>query len=332
MIPLPRFVTFHVTNRCNCRCRHCNIWQLPEPPAPETEQFCRAVDDLADWLGPTELVVAGGEPLLCRHTLPVLERAARRGLRASLATNGLLLDEAAVRRLAALGLEAVNISLDGFDHTHDRIRNQPGAFAQVLQAAEALHRAGIRVCAICVLMDDNLDQIAGLVDFLARGGLFDGIFFQAMALPFGTRAAVSGWWREHPRFPRDTARVRALLDEFLAMKRGGFFILNEDNQFPAMQAYFAAPDRFTLERCAVGEIGFTVNAGGDVMLCNYLEPIGNIARGSLREIYYSPAAERRRREMAACRDNCHLLINCCFDPSQLVLPPATAVATDGSHD
>jgi MoaA/NifB/PqqE/SkfB family radical SAM enzyme len=315
---VPRFINFHITNRCGNQCRHCEMWRVAEPPAPEPAVFVRAVDELADWLGPTEMVVAGGEPLLSPAALPVLERGARRGMKTALATNGFHVDAAAAQRLADAGLGVANVSLDGFDHTHDRIRNRPGAFDQVLRAIGFLRDAGVPVRVATVILADNLDQITGLLDFLRQDGRVSGVFFQAMAQPFGAPEPRPGWWRTHPHFPRDVRRVQALCDELLAMKRGGFFILNDDAQFPALKAYFANPDRFTLARCNVSRIGLTINAAGDVLLCNFLEPIGRIGGPRVREIYDSPAADRLRARMAACDVNCHLLLNCCFDPAQLI--------------
>lgn len=294
------------------------MWQTVEPVAPPVADYCRAVDELADWLGPTEMVVAGGEPLLHPAALPVLERGARRGMKTALATNGFHLDAAMARRLADAGLGVANVSLDGFDHMHDRIRNRPGAFAQAMAAIGHLADAGVPTRAATVILADNLDQITGLLDFLRRDGRVAGVFFQAMAEPFGTPAPHPGWWKTHPHFPRDVRRVQALCDELLAMKRGGWFILNDDRQFPALKAYFANPDRFTLARCNVSRIGLTINAAGDVLLCNFLEPIGRIQHGDVRGIYESAAADRLRAKMTACDVNCHLLLNCCFDPEQLI--------------
>jgi MoaA/NifB/PqqE/SkfB family radical SAM enzyme len=313
-----RFVNFHITNRCGNQCQHCRLWTVREPEHPTTAQYLAAVDELADWLGPVFMVLAGGEPLLHPSTLPVIERGVARGMQTAMVTNGFSIDADAARRLREIGVHSVNVSLDGFDHTHDRIRNRPGAFDQVMRAIGHLADAGVPVTVMTVLMADNLDQIAGLVDFLAKDGRVRGIFFQAMAQPFGEGRPRPGWWREHPLFPHDTARVQALCDELLAMKRGGFFVLNPDLQFQALKAYFANPDRFTLAQCTVTALGLTLNAAGDILLCNFMDPIGNIKRNGLRAAYESAAANGLRADMAACRVNCHLAINCCFDAAQLL--------------
>ena len=314
----PKYISFHITNRCDCQCSHCAIWQVKEPKAPLVKEFLRVVDDLAQWAGPAELIVAGGEPLLDKATIPIIERGSKNGMTTLLATNGFSIDDNKAKALADAGLSFANISLDGFDHTHDRIRKKPGAFGLVVKAIDALFKHGVPVRICTVILEDNLDQITGLIEFLENTKKVNGIFFQAMAQPFGNPDFKRDWWLNHPHFPMETKRVHSLLDELLAMKRGGHFILNEDSQFPAMKAYFANPEKFTQALCTVGDIGFSINAGGDVLLCSFMEPVGNIKQGSIREIFESEKAKNQREMMHKCKDNCHLLINCSFDPAQLL--------------
>lgn len=314
----PGYISFHITNRCDCRCAHCEIWKTSQPEAPPSQDFARVVDELADWLGPVSVIVAGGEPMLAKPTFSILARCKARNMSSSISTNGFSIDAEKAHRLAEGGLHIANVSLDGFDHTHDRIRNRPGAFAKVIESITLLDQAGINVHISCVIMEDNLDQITGLIDFLTKQTPVSGIFFQAMAQPFGANEPLPGWWRRHPLFPKDTKRVPALLDELLAMKQGGFYILNEDVQLMTMKAYFANPERFTLTTCTVGENGLGINAAGDVLLCNFMGPVGNITQGHIRDIYESAKAKAVRERMHQCKDNCHLLINCCFDLDQII--------------
>lgn len=315
----PKYISFHITNRCNTKCRICRIWSLEEPPHPDPQDFLRTVDQIADWVGESEIIVAGGEPLLEETTYAILERAHQRGMKTVLSTNGFLIDDTMARRLAQAGLTIANISLDGFENTHNRLRNRPGAYGLVTRAIDALQAVGVVVRINCVILNDNLDQIPELVDFLSHDGRVNGMFFQAMAKPFGVAGTDSEWWKTNVHFPQDIAAVHALLDWLLAKKQQIGFILNEDNQFPALKAYFANPDRFSLAKCTVGEMGFTINARGDILLCNMMDPIGSITEGrDIRQIYHSSVAQALRENMHACDINCHLLINCSFDPTQLV--------------
>jgi len=130
--------------------------------------------------------------------------------------------------------------------------------------------------------------------------------------PFGEPPRAR-WWETEPLFPRDAEKAAATLAELLAMKRAGFPILNPDPQFPALIAYFRDPGAFTRRRCRVGDFGLTVEGGGAIRLCGRFAPIGDLRDGYLlRDVYRCPAADQVRARMAACRENCHLLLNCCF--------------------
>ena len=315
----PKYISFHITNRCNSRCMHCRLYTVREPEAPPPSFFSDVIDQLAGWIGPAEIIVAGGEPLMTDRTYHVIRRAHAFNMRSVLVTNGYLVNDEVALKLADAGLSIANISLDGYEPTHDLIRNKPGAFNLAMRAIRALDQAGIKVRITSVILDDNIDQIVGLTEFLARDGRVDGIFFQAMAQPFGENGLWKSWWKTNPLFPKNKAAAHAALDKLLALKRNIGFVLNEDFQFPALKAYIANPGRFSQAQCTVGNMGFTITPNGNVYLCNHMDPIGNISDGrTIRAIFESEKSQAIRKAMKACTINCHLLINCSFDPEQLL--------------
>ena len=110
-----------LTARCNLACPYC-CPDVEEPPGLLTlEQQIRVIR-VATRLGVQTLRLTGGEPLLSRRLLPLLEAVtqARRdrsdpmaGLQAvALTSNGVLLSEPMARALRAAGLDRITISLD----------------------------------------------------------------------------------------------------------------------------------------------------------------------------------------------------------------------------
>jgi MoaA/NifB/PqqE/SkfB family radical SAM enzyme len=266
-----------------------------------------------EWLGPVEVQIAGGEPLLAENLLKLVACARAESLAVTMTTNGFALTAEMAQRLAAAGLQNLALSIDGFTEVHNRIRNREDAFAL---AERAMHHAtdnGMKVRVTCVICEANLETLPGLVTWVRDEPRLEGIFFQAMVQPFG-RPPQAGWWREEPLFPKDGARAAAVLAELLQMKEAGFPILNPDEQFGAMGAYFCDPDRFALTRCNVGAFGLTIEGSGAIKLCGGFEPIGDLREGHhLRDVYRGPRAEAVRAQMSACERNCHLVLNCCFD-------------------
>ena len=134
---------------CNLACSHCFISCSPTNRTHEIldlETVKRYLGEAAA-LGVKEYYFTGGEPFLAPEMEGMLEATLRVGP-ATVLTNGLLLDPARCRRLAALAEAAeysldLRISLDGYDaETNDPIRG-PGTFDRILEGARNVHRAGL---------------------------------------------------------------------------------------------------------------------------------------------------------------------------------------------
>jgi cyclic pyranopterin phosphate synthase len=124
-------------------------------------------------LGITKVRLTGGEPLLRRGLVELVEQLA--GLRTidgepldlALTTNGHLLDTLAAP-LKAAGLHRVTVSMDAVDApTFERITRVPGSFKAVLAGVRAAREAGLTPLKInCVLLRGfNDDQIEGFARF-----------------------------------------------------------------------------------------------------------------------------------------------------------------------
>jgi MoaA/NifB/PqqE/SkfB family radical SAM enzyme len=96
--------------RCNIACGYCNEYDDFSKPVPLSEMLAR-VDHLAR-LGTTIITISGGEPLLHPDLDEIIKQMRRRGIIASLITNGYLLTAERIERLNRAGLEHLQISID----------------------------------------------------------------------------------------------------------------------------------------------------------------------------------------------------------------------------
>jgi len=140
-----RDAKFKVTARCNLRCSFCRFWREEAPEELGTEQALGVIDDLAA-LDCRKVHFSGGEPTL-RADLPLLvERAAHRGMRTALTTNGTRLTEELATALVAAGLFSAALSLDSATPgIHDHLRGVKGTHKQALRGLRALLRAKRRL-------------------------------------------------------------------------------------------------------------------------------------------------------------------------------------------
>src|SRR5262249_36380883 len=93
-------IQIHPTRRCNLRCLHCYSWSAPEERDQlSTEALTGVIEDAAR-LGYRVASFSGGEPVLYRGLGTLLALAKSHGLRTTVTTNGMLLDEKRMAMLA----------------------------------------------------------------------------------------------------------------------------------------------------------------------------------------------------------------------------------------
>ncbi len=199
----PLLAGYKLTYRCNLQCRHCPFWQL-QSPDPDFSAARSVVDELYR-RGVRILILEGGEPLLWRDgeagLSDLIGYAQERFWSVGVVTNGTLpLPEEP---------DVLWVSVDGLEVTTRRIRG-PIYHRQMAELAASTHPrlfANITVSAL------NVSEIPALAETLASR--VKGITIQFyypyqgeddLVVPFDQRAA--------------------LLDRLLAMKAGGYPLLD----------------------------------------------------------------------------------------------------------
>jgi len=133
-IPLkPKWVVFMVTDKCNSKCVHCNIWGKKPTKNPLTPKEIEKTFRDKLFKDVEYVLCTGGEPIVRKDLEDVflgIHRALPKA-RLQLSTNGLLPDRVisivntAMRN--DINLE-VGVSLDGIGEDHDKIRGIKGNF------------------------------------------------------------------------------------------------------------------------------------------------------------------------------------------------------------
>jgi len=140
----PLFVAWQLTNRCSARCVTC--CEESGPNRSWVDEFTRAealtiarriVED-----GIPYVAFGGGEPLGVPHCWELFQLLADGGTALKIETDGRHIDEAGADRLAELGVQCVQISVDGASAAvHERVR--PGSsFDSAIRAIERLTQRG----------------------------------------------------------------------------------------------------------------------------------------------------------------------------------------------
>lgn len=187
----PLFLAWQLTNRCGARCIACceesgpdKAWR-DELRRDEALELARRIAAF----GIPYVAFGGGEPLGMPYCWQIFELLADAGVAIKLETDGSHIDDAAADRLAALGVQCVQISMDGATAaTHERVR--PGSsFAAARSAIERLVARGRVPQFVFVPNRFNLHEIVAAYDL--AGDLGCGAFVTGPMMRIGR--AASAW-------------------------------------------------------------------------------------------------------------------------------------------
>jgi MoaA/NifB/PqqE/SkfB family radical SAM enzyme len=314
-LPL-KFLVLTVTYACQLRCEQCHMWRHGRGDEELSgEEWLRVVRGARAELGPElSVVLAGGEPLVKPYCVDLLAEISRLGMRSVLVTNGYAIDEPMARRLADAGLREMNISLDGYAETHDRLRGREGAYARVWQAIDWLKRYRPDICIniLSILMEPNLEELPRLIREVDTDPRINGVVLQALAETFG-EPHVEGWEKSSSLWPTDMDRLDAAIAELIRLKESGARIHWDLPHLRALGAYFHDPSNFVTAVCRVGDQSMTVDRDGAATLCGKLPSLGSVREKSVAELWNSDSAAALRAQTHNCRQNCHVILNCPFD-------------------
>jgi radical SAM protein with 4Fe4S-binding SPASM domain len=297
--PYEFFIQWHLTERCNLRCAHC--YQEAEPGGQELSfpEIVSVIEEAAAMLSAwreaygidfsPSFHVTGGEPLLHRDLPDILEKMKKWRFAVYLLSNGTLITESWAGRLAALGVDGVQISLEGPGPIHEDIRG-PGSFAAALAGARNLVAAGVKVIFNTTLSRLNAAAFADLVPLSLSLGVQELGF--ARLVPSGRGEALL----DQMLSPEE---LKEFYQEILAIEVNGLDVGSGDplaNQMSAAAPETGEGDSFPWGGCAAGVSGLTLLPDGTILPCRRLPvPLGNVRRDRLREIWAaSPVLEALR--------------------------------------
>jgi heme d1 biosynthesis radical SAM protein NirJ len=160
-------VIWNLIRRCNLTCKHCYSISADTdfPNELGTEQVFTVMDDLKAF-GVPVLILSGGEPLLRPDIFDIAHRAKAMGFYTALSTNGTLIDDSNIEKIAEVGFDYLGISIDGTRETHDKFRRKEGAFDASMAALRRCHDLGIKVGLRFTMTQDNAAELPRLLQLM----------------------------------------------------------------------------------------------------------------------------------------------------------------------
>ncbi|MFC1667745.1 radical SAM protein, partial [Candidatus Omnitrophota bacterium] len=308
-----------ISERCNARCKACYFWKNGVKDRLSIAECKRFVDSLKDLVDkPFEINLGGGEPLLNKGILGLIRYCSKQGLLPTMSTNATLIDEDMAKKLSDAGLHRLSLSLKSLDEkAHDFLMGKKGSYKHMMKAIGYLRKYWKKgaLSIHTIILQQNIDDIIDLVEWVNKDNLFTGISFQALSQPFRTDM-VDDWYKKRKYgflWPKDRKKVSSVIDKLIRYKQSGYKIENPVSQLQVYKKYYKNVKSFSrAHHCNFGDYIFNVNAMGLVHLCCFMKPIGSIKKEDIKELWFSEGAKKTRNAMHNCQKSCNNIINCYF--------------------
>ena len=289
-------VILFVTSRCNALCQTCFYHEELNRPGDMTfEQIAK----ISFTMPPiTDLWLSGGEPTLRNDVRQIIDLfVANNGVsRVIIPTNGLIksrvcdIVDSALSRHPQLNLY-LNIALDGYGETHDRIRGVPGNWQKTLDCIQSLYPLKekfadrFRLNVNTVICAENYKEIEMLSEYMWENFRLDGQYFNIIR----GETLVGDQIKEVPRevLPAMYEHVSKLTKRygdrmFAGDDAGKRFVKNVayvgaiTTHYRLQHANFQEPTAWPFP-CTAGETTAVIDYNGDVRACELREKFATLA-------------------------------------------------------
>ena len=319
----PYVISWNLTYRCNLACEHCYL-DAGGTPLVRTDNFAdrselstdecfRVIDEIASFAPECLTILTGGEPLLRRDILEIVQRAAERGLWVVVGTNGVRITENVARRLSEAGARGLSLSLDALDpECHDRFRRVRGAWHNTVEGAEILNRTGLPFIVQTTAGSHNLGELEAIADF-AHDRLSAKVWNLYFLVPTGRGQFISDISpSQYDDVLASLYQIQRKYDRRMLVnaKCAPHYIKTMlENGVPPTRMYSGGAGG-----CPAGTHYMGIRPNGDVTPCPYLPVFaGSLRRASLADLWSSSelfTGIRRRTALGGRCGACEMNAQC----------------------
>lgn len=296
-----------ITKQCPLRCRHCYNESGTIRTKEMTLSEVKSVLEILSNLGVQKLMITGGEPTYRTDFIEIVEYACSRFIAVSIASNGYLITEDLAHSLSKFRNKVVvQISIDGIEEHHNKIRCVHDSYKKAMAAIKFLRNYGIAVTVATTLNAENFSDMEEVADAVHKVG--------ALQLSFAITTNQGRARNNQLAYGIDLEllvnRAIALKNEYLSK---GLFVLIEDDTLMKINATHS-------DYCGAGASQIAIRENGDVAPCLcFFYTYGNLLRDDINSIF-NPQKVARFRSLPSpsleyCGD-CAELENCQHCPAR----------------
>ncbi len=287
-----------LTHRCPLQCPYCsNPLELERGNAELTTAEWQDLMRQAARLGVLQIHLSGGEPTARKDLEEIVRVAAEVGLYTNLITAGVTLTRDRLAKLAELGLDHVQLSIQDVDPENaDRIASYKGGMAKKIEVAKWVRELGLPLTINAPIHRQNIKSVPRMIDFAVEmgAGRIEIAHVQYYAWALLNRASLMPTREDYMAAARYVEEARERLKGILVI----------DAVVPDYYAKFPKPCMGGWGRGIVN-----ITPSGRVLPCHAAESIkglefDNIKEKPLAEIWLNGSAFQKYRGTEWMKEPC----------------------------
>ena len=323
----PYVISWNLTYRCNLACEHCYLDagakkhqqvksdNFSDRSELETEQCFSVIDQISEFAPESVTILTGGEPLLRKDILPIINYGVKKKLWVVIGTNGVLVTSTLAERLKQEGVKGFALSLDALDaKRHDAFRVVKGAWDNTVTGAEVLREHEFPFIIQTTVGKHNADELTEIADF-AHDELGAKVWNLYFLVSTGRGQFVSDISNEKYReilHTLSTIQKKYQNKMMVNAKCAPHFtrtLFEQDPDSPFLKTF-----NRNAGGCPAGTHYMGIRPNGDMTPCPYLPQFaGNLVEQSLEEIWQSSklfTEIRTRNNLGGRCGNCEFIGTC----------------------
>ncbi len=289
-IPSRLQLQWHITEHCNLRCSHCyqENYSGKELSFEKLIQILEQYKSLINFFRNKNsgypikghITMTGGEPFIRNDFFDFLNVISenKNDFSFSILTNGSLIDKKVSQRLKKLNPKYIQVSVEGNETTHNKIRGK-GNFSQTVSAIKCLVKESINTFISFTAHRLNFKEFPEVAQ-LGRQLKVSRVWADRL-IPSGNGTDLS----KYILSPEETHEFFEIMNKSRKERKSILFHRTNISMHRALQFLVAGGKPY---HCTAGNTLVTVQPNGDLYPCRRMPiKVGNLMETSLKHLYYT---------------------------------------------
>lgn len=322
----PVYLIHLITQNCNASCSHCFVQSKSnksELSVPEIEKFCSRMGKNL-----YQVNLSGGEPFLRPDITKICETYIKntpvKVIRIS--SNGYLVDKITEHTESILNLDpsvkiVIELSIDGIDGLHDKIRGVEGIFNHAIKTYGNLKElkklySNLHLNVNLTVSSNNQDFLLETYDYITKKLKMDNIsitLVRGNPKEEGAKYFSLGKYEDFIKKVNNDLKRKRLLG-YTSLINGN--LINAQNIIARKRIVKTIKKNKFISRCYAGILGLVIESDGKVFGCELIhDELGNVKNENFEKIWLGNKARqfRKANKKCFCTHECFLTMNILFN-------------------